>query len=140
VLQFQVRWSVGIFADRIEVTIRHHALESGCTVNSAGWLSPETSGWKSRQMVAAKRFEGFVLPLLGARRLPQLCPPIIGWGGMAIRISVLPNARAQSAVDSIQALFSTRFALARLGAVGVDAICKIVPYRCYPPLLAFRWA
>lgn len=31
-----------IFADQIEVTIRHHALESGCfVVNSTGWLSDE---------------------------------------------------------------------------------------------------
>ena len=29
-----------IFAERIEVTIRHHALESGCfVVNSTGWLT-----------------------------------------------------------------------------------------------------
>ncbi|MGD8885942.1 MAG: Nit6803 family nitriliase [Gammaproteobacteria bacterium] len=31
-----------IFAEQIEVTIRHHALESGCfVVNSTAWLSPE---------------------------------------------------------------------------------------------------
>lgn len=31
-----------IFAEQIEVTIRHHALESGCfVVSSTGWLSPE---------------------------------------------------------------------------------------------------
>jgi len=31
-----------IFAQQIEVTIRHHALESGCfVVNATGWLSPE---------------------------------------------------------------------------------------------------
>jgi aliphatic nitrilase len=31
-----------IFAEQIEVTIRHHALESGCfVVNSTGWLTPE---------------------------------------------------------------------------------------------------
>ncbi len=31
-----------IFADQIEVTIRHHALESGCfVINATGWLSPE---------------------------------------------------------------------------------------------------
>ena len=31
-----------IFADQIEVTIRHHALESGCfVVNATGWLSEE---------------------------------------------------------------------------------------------------
>lgn len=31
-----------IFAEQIEVTIRHHALEAGCfVVNSTGWLSPE---------------------------------------------------------------------------------------------------
>ncbi len=31
-----------IFADQIEVTIRHHALESGCfVINATGWLSEE---------------------------------------------------------------------------------------------------
>ena len=31
-----------IFADQIEVTIRHHALEAGCfVVNATGWLTPE---------------------------------------------------------------------------------------------------
>jgi aliphatic nitrilase len=31
-----------VFADQIEVTIRHHALESGCfVVNSTGWLTDE---------------------------------------------------------------------------------------------------
>ena len=31
-----------IFAQQIEVTIRHHALESGCfVVNATGWLTPE---------------------------------------------------------------------------------------------------
>ena len=31
-----------IFADQIEVTIRHHALESGCfVVNATGWLTEE---------------------------------------------------------------------------------------------------
>lgn len=31
-----------IFIDQIEVTIRHHALESGCfVINATGWLSKE---------------------------------------------------------------------------------------------------
>jgi nitrilase len=31
-----------IFADQMEVTMRHHALESGCfVVNATGWLTPE---------------------------------------------------------------------------------------------------
>ena len=31
-----------IFAEQIEVTIRHHALESGCfVVNATGWLTDE---------------------------------------------------------------------------------------------------
>jgi aliphatic nitrilase len=34
-----------IFADQMEVTIRHHALESGCfVVNATGWLTPEQRG------------------------------------------------------------------------------------------------
>jgi aliphatic nitrilase len=39
-----------IFADQIQVTIRHHALESGCfVVNATGWLTPE-----QRALVAGK--------------------------------------------------------------------------------------
>ena len=31
-----------IFADQIEVTMRHHALESGCfVVNATGWLTED---------------------------------------------------------------------------------------------------
>jgi aliphatic nitrilase len=31
-----------VFAEQIQVTIRHHALESGCfVVNATGWLTPE---------------------------------------------------------------------------------------------------
>src|ERR1700751_373857 len=42
VAQFPVSLVGPIFAEQIEVTIRHHALESGCfVVNSTGWLTPE---------------------------------------------------------------------------------------------------
>ena len=34
-----------VFADQMEVTIRHHALESGCfVVNATGWLTDEQIG------------------------------------------------------------------------------------------------
>jgi aliphatic nitrilase len=37
---FRARWSVRSSPKQIEVTIRHHALESGCfVVNSTGWLT-----------------------------------------------------------------------------------------------------
>ncbi len=48
-----------IFADQIEVTIRHHALEAGCfVINSTGWLTDEqiaaiTPDEKSRRLCAA---------------------------------------------------------------------------------------
>ena len=46
-----------IFAEQIEVTIRHHALESGCfVVNATGWLTPE----QRREVAASSGLEGAV--------------------------------------------------------------------------------
>ena len=45
-----------IFADQIEVTIRHHALESGCfVVNATGWLTEEQIAKISPDGSSAKR-------------------------------------------------------------------------------------
>jgi aliphatic nitrilase len=46
-----------IFAEQIEVTIRHHALESGCfVVNATGWLTPE----QRREVAASSGLESAV--------------------------------------------------------------------------------
>lgn len=74
-----------IFADQIEVTIRHHALESGCfVVNSTGWLSPE----QVAQITSEEKLQGVLkggcyTAIISPEGVP-LCPPITEGEGMAI--------------------------------------------------------
>ncbi|MGG6293952.1 Nit6803 family nitrilase [Leptolyngbya sp. AN02str] len=74
-----------IFADQIEVTIRHHALESGCfVVNATAWLSPE----QVQQITPDERLQkvlagGCNTAIIGPEG-NHLCPPITDGEGMAI--------------------------------------------------------
>jgi aliphatic nitrilase len=74
-----------IFADQIEVTIKHHALESGCfVVNATGWLTPEqiesiTPDTKLRQTLRGGCYTAIISPE-GA----PLCAPITEGEGIAI--------------------------------------------------------
>lgn len=74
-----------IFTEQIEVTIRHHALESGCfVVNSTGWLSPEqvqqiTPDDKLQKVLSGGCYTAIVSP-----EGTLLCEPIIEGEGMAI--------------------------------------------------------
>ena len=74
-----------IFADQIEVTIRHHALEAGCfVINSTGWLTEEqiasvTPDEKLRRALAGGCYTAIISP----EGVP-LCEPITEGEGMAI--------------------------------------------------------
>jgi nitrilase len=74
-----------IFADQMEVTIRHHALESGCfVVNATGWLTDEqiaaiTPDDKMRRALRGGCFSAIISP----EGVP-LCPPVTEGEGMAI--------------------------------------------------------
>jgi nitrilase len=74
-----------IFADQIEVTIRHHALESGCfVVNATGWLTPEqvmqiTPDEKLQRVLSGGCHTAIISP-----EGTHLCPPITEGEGMAI--------------------------------------------------------
>ena len=74
-----------VFADQIEVTIRHHALEAGCFVaNATGWLNDEqiksiTPDDGLRNALRGGCFTAIVSPE-GA----LLCPPVTEGEGMAI--------------------------------------------------------
>ncbi|NJM38883.1 MAG: Nit6803 family nitriliase [Akkermansiaceae bacterium] len=74
-----------IFADQIEVTIRHHALESGCfVVNSTGWLTTAqrqaiTSNEKMQKALTGGCFTAIISP-----EGSHLCDPITEGEGMAI--------------------------------------------------------
>jgi nitrilase len=74
-----------IFAEQIEVTIRHHALEAGCfVINSTGWLAPEqvqqiTSDEKLQKVLSGGCYTTIINP-----EGTHLCEPILEGEGMAI--------------------------------------------------------
>ena len=74
-----------IFADQIEVSIRHHALESGCfVVNSTGWLTPEQRATISPNEKLQKALSGGCYSAIIAPDGSHLCDPITEGEGMAI--------------------------------------------------------
>ena len=75
-----------IFADQIEVTIRHHALESGCfVINSTGWLTDEqVATISSGDEKKAKALRGGCYSAIIAPDGSHLCDPITEGEGMAV--------------------------------------------------------
>ena len=74
-----------IFADQIEVTIRHHALESGCfVINATGWLSPEQVAQITTDEKLQKALSGGCNTAIIGPEGNHLCPPITEGEGMAI--------------------------------------------------------
>ncbi|MGJ8678265.1 MAG: Nit6803 family nitrilase [Akkermansiaceae bacterium] len=74
-----------IFADQIEVTIRHHALESGCfVVNSTGWLHDEQIQSISANEKMQNTLRGGCYSAIIAPDGSHLCEPITEGEGMAI--------------------------------------------------------
>ena len=74
-----------IFSDQIEVTIRHHALESGCfVVNATGWLSPEQVGQITSDEKLQRALSGGCNTAIIGPEGNHLCPPITEGEGMAI--------------------------------------------------------
>lgn len=74
-----------IFADQIEVTLRHHALESGCfVVNATGWLTPE----QVAEITPDPKLQGTLTggcytAIISPEGVP-LCDPITTGEGIAI--------------------------------------------------------
>lgn len=74
-----------IFTDQIEVTIRHHALESGCfVVNATGWLSKEQIAQITSDDKLQKVLNGGCNTAIIAPEGNHLCTPITEGEGMAI--------------------------------------------------------
>lgn len=74
-----------IFADQIEVTIRHHALESGCfVVNSTGWLSPDQIEQITTDEKLQRVLSGGCNTAIVGPEGNHLCPPITEGEGIAI--------------------------------------------------------
>jgi aliphatic nitrilase len=74
-----------IFADQMEVTMRHHALESGCfVVNATGWLTPEQKAQITEDVSLQKVLSGGCYTAIISPEGVPLCDPITEGEGLAI--------------------------------------------------------
>jgi nitrilase len=74
-----------IFAEQIEVTIRHHALESGCfVVNATGWLNEDQIARISPDEKLRKGLTGGCMTAIVSPEGRHLAPPLTGGEGILI--------------------------------------------------------
>ncbi len=74
-----------IFADQIEVTIRHHALESGCfVVNATGWLSEEQIAKICPDEKLRKALRGGCMTAIISPEGAHVVPPLTSGEGLLI--------------------------------------------------------
>lgn len=74
-----------VFRDQIEVTIKHHALESGCfVVNATGWLTKDQIASITRDPKMQKAVSGGCYTAIISPEGVPLCEPITEGEGMAI--------------------------------------------------------
>jgi nitrilase len=74
-----------IFADQIEVTIRHHALESGCfVINATGWLSEEQIAKISPDEKLRRALRGGCMTAVISPEGAHVVPPLTSGEGLLI--------------------------------------------------------
>jgi len=74
-----------IFADQMEVTIRHHALESACfVVNATGWLTDEQRAAISPDEGLRKALTGGCMTAIVSPEGAHLAPPLPAGEGILI--------------------------------------------------------
>jgi len=74
-----------IFADQIEVTMRHHALEAGCfVVNATGWLSDAQVESLSHDPTMQQALRGGCMTAIISPEGNHLCPPLTDGEGILL--------------------------------------------------------
>ena len=74
-----------IFADQMEVTIRHHALEAGCfVVNATGWLTDEQITAVTADPALQRALRGGCCTAIVSPEGAHLCPPLREGEGIAV--------------------------------------------------------
>lgn len=74
-----------VFADQMEVSIRHHALESGCfVINSTGWLSEDQIQSITQEASLQKALKGGCMTAIISPEGKHLCEPITEGEGIAL--------------------------------------------------------
>src|SRR6201991_1003548 len=74
-----------VFADQIEVTIRHHALESGCfVVNATGWLTEEQIAKISPEEGPRRGLRGGCMTAIVSPEGNHVVPPLTSGEGILV--------------------------------------------------------
>ena len=92
-----------IFADQIEVTIRHHALESGCfVVNATGWLTEEQIAKISPDEKLRKALRGGCMTAIVSPEGTHVVPPLKeGEGILAADLDLNLIVKRKRMMDSV---------------------------------------
>src|SRR6201997_2664143 len=92
-----------IFAEQIEVTIRHHALESGCfVVNATGWLTDEQIAKISPEEGPRRGLRGGCMTAIISPEGRHLVPPLIsGEGILTADLDMALIVKRKRMMDSI---------------------------------------
>ena len=92
-----------IFAEQIEVTIRHHALESGCfVVNATGWLSEEQIARISPDEKLRKALRGGCMTAIVSPEGAHLVPPLTqGEGILTADLDMSLIVKRKRMMDSV---------------------------------------
>jgi aliphatic nitrilase len=92
-----------IFADQIEVTIRHHALESGCfVVNATGWLTEEQIAKISPDDKLRKALRGGCMTAIVSPEGTHVVPPLKeGEGILAADLDLNLIVKRKRMMDSV---------------------------------------
>ncbi len=92
-----------IFAEQMEVTIRHHALESGCfVINATGWLDDEQIAQITPDEKLQKSLRGGCCTAIISPEGKHMCEPIQESEGMAVaELDVSLITKRKRMLDSV---------------------------------------
>ncbi|GGC47953.1 Nit6803 family nitrilase [Chelatococcus reniformis] len=92
-----------IFADQIEVTIRHHALEAGCfVVNATGWLTEEQIARIAPQEALRRALTGGCMTAIVSPEGSHVVPPLTQGEGILIAdIDLAVITKRKRMMDSV---------------------------------------
>jgi len=92
-----------IFGDQMEVTIRHHALESGCfVINATGWLDDEQVSTLTTDLKLQKSLRGGCMTAIISPEGSHLCEPLTqGEGIIYADLDMALIAKRKRMMDSV---------------------------------------
>jgi aliphatic nitrilase len=125
-----------IFADQIEVTIRHHALESGCfVVNATGWLTEEQIARISPDEKLRRAISGGCMTAIISPEGAHIVPPLTqGEGILVADLDMALITKRKRMMDSVG-----HYARPELLSLNLDNR-PAAPMQTPPFAAAFPWS